>query len=259
MYRGKPAVWLVVKTQSGKHTARRMNQAKKPSVDGLPKISRLAAPFRSWVRKTAKDVKSVAIATGASISDSSLNHYPLALPPLGDNGTTDEGGKPITLSDRDILTQIGAVCGPWKSLEKESLKDAIAIAREGLDEVKGQTEYQDSKATRLLTITTFLSALSGALLARFLDSYPLRESLDAGWPTAILIASSYLMFGFFAVCSICGAIITFHATRTRFRYPSPAPAAPTGDFPRSLIFWSGILSSTPADWAGAFVDDKGDK
>src|ERR1700751_2002198 len=54
------------------------------------------------------------------------------------------------------------------------LDAGLEQARASLDEVKGLTDYQDGKATRLLTIITFLSALSGVLFGRLADSYPLR-------------------------------------------------------------------------------------
>src|SRR3546814_80783 len=59
------------------------------------------------------------------------------------------------------------------SHDDSRLHDAVKAGRETLDEVKSLTEYQDQKATRLLTIITFLSALSSILFARFVASHPL--------------------------------------------------------------------------------------
>jgi hypothetical protein len=64
------------------------------------------------------------------------------------------------------------------------LDSALDRARETLDEVKELTDYQDSKATRLLTIVTFLSALAGVLFARLVESYPVQAAMarpDATW------------------------------------------------------------------------------
>lgn len=102
------------------------------------------------------------------------------------------------------------------------LAEGLARGRETLDEVKTLTEYQDQKATRLLTIITFLSALSGILFARFVASYPLRPTLEQFGAVSVewsLIVATYALFGVFAFLAICGALITFHATRTQFRYP----------------------------------------
>ena len=87
------------------------------------------------------------------------------------------------------------------SAPEMSLDDAIELAKASLDEVKAQTEYQDQKAMRLLTVTTFLSALSGALFVNFSANYPLRmaDSLSAGWPARSARGLCHL----FAVCD-CG-------------------------------------------------------
>jgi hypothetical protein len=129
--------------------------------------------------------------------------------------------------------------------------------RESLDEVKTLTEYQDQKVTRLLTIVAFLSALSGALFSRFADAYPLRETFTTlGWfRGGILVMCAYAFFGLFALSAVCGALVVFHATRTRFKYPDPEPPA-EGAPPRkpgSYIFFPEIIKVTPTDWAKSFI------
>src|SRR3546814_8657086 len=62
------------------------------------------------------------------------------------------------------------------SHDDSRLHDAVKAGRETLDEVKSLTEYQDQKETRLLTIITFLSALSSILFARFVASHPLHAN-----------------------------------------------------------------------------------
>ncbi|RWK56805.1 hypothetical protein [Mesorhizobium sp.] len=74
------------------------------------------------------------------------------------------------------------------------------LARESLDEVKALTDYRDGKATRLLTIITFLSALAGVLFGKLADLYPLHASLaqpEATWWHLALIGN-YLIF-----CPVC--------------------------------------------------------
>jgi hypothetical protein len=83
-------------------------------------------------------------------------------------------------------------------------------ARETLDEVKGLTEYQGQKSTRLLTIVTFLSAFSGVLFSRFADTYPIRLfwiqfGLSAN---TILVVLACLFFGLFAFGAVCGALVS---------------------------------------------------
>jgi hypothetical protein len=109
----------------------------------------------------------------------------------------------------------------------EELDAALEQARASLDEVKGLTDYQDGKATRLLTIITFLSALSGVLFGRLADAYPLRETVTrqhANWFHSGLLSLAYLVFIMFGLLAVCGALVTFHAIRARFRYPqAPQP------------------------------------
>ncbi len=40
--------------------------------------------------------------------------------------------------------------------------------------------------------------------------------------TSGLIIASYVLFAYFALLAIMGALVTFHAIRSRFRYPKPA-------------------------------------
>ncbi|RWX62122.1 hypothetical protein EN780_27530 [Mesorhizobium sp. M4B.F.Ca.ET.089.01.1.1] len=137
------------------------------------------------------------------------------------------------------------------------MKSALERGRESLDEVRGLTEYQDQKATRLLIITTFLSALSGALFGRFNQAYPLPDlSLQTilDWRT-LLIAASYLAFSLFLLSAVGGALVIFHATRTRFKFPDPDPSNPKRELaePKSHLFFPAIISVRPSAWAESFV------
>jgi hypothetical protein len=133
----------------------------------------------------------------------------------------------------------------------------LARGRESLDEVKKLTEYQDQKMTGLLTIIAFLSALAGALFSRFADSYPLQPIVShfLGCPSQIFIIATYTVFGLFVVSAIGGALVVFHGTRTRFKYFDPDPPSTAGVSPRpsSYLFFPGIISVRPEDWAKAFL------
>lgn len=134
------------------------------------------------------------------------------------------------------------------------LDDALKLARESLDEVTAQTDYQDGKATRLLTILTFMSAFSGLVFNRLADNYPLSmfERSDR-WEIAAstLLIASYILFAAFALLAISGALVTFHAIRSRFRYPQPAANSMRV---KSFLFWIPISRTQPSMWAKAFVD-----
>lgn len=135
-----------------------------------------------------------------------------------------------------------------------SLDDAIDLAKTSLTEVKAQTEYQDQKATRLLTVTTFLSALSGALFASFSASYPLAlaDRLDTGW--RLVLIGAYLTFVLFVLAAVAGALVTFHATRTRFKYSKEATAKRQAGPTRSFLFFREMIGVSPEGWAKSFVE-----
>ena len=80
-----------------------------------------------------------------------VNFYPLVA----------EGGAISTLVAVPMIQEMEEATARWPTLDDNGLKTAIDLAKQSPAEVKGQTEYQDQKATRLLTVTTFLSALSG--------------------------------------------------------------------------------------------------
>jgi hypothetical protein len=162
----------------------------------------------------------------------------------------DSNGRWTSLPDKDA---IAAVAGGLTALAPENELDAaLDRARESLDEVKGLTDYQDGKATRLLTIITFLSALSGVLFARLAESYPLHVAIGragTGWWSTSLVVASYLAFAAFVLLAICGALVTFHAIRTRFRYPDTRQPGRN----KSYLFYRSILEVSPDQWASSFL------
>lgn len=58
----------------------------------------------------------------------------------------------------------------------------LAKARESLAEAKSQTEYQDQKIARLLTIVSFVTAAAGTIFSKVVDSYPIDRRRSAGRP-----------------------------------------------------------------------------
>ncbi|RWL75139.1 MAG: hypothetical protein EOR69_31970 [Mesorhizobium sp.] len=180
-------------------------------------------------------------------------------------------GGVVTLKSEDVLKEIAAATknlidaraenatdggeGSRVAPPSEIMKAALERGRESLDEVKGLTEYQDQKATRLLIITTFLSALSGALFGRFNQVYPLPDLLNiSDWRT-LLVVASYLAFSLFLLSAVGGALVIFHATRTRFKFPEPDPSNPERELaaPKSHLFFPAIISVRPSAWAESFL------
>jgi hypothetical protein len=179
-----------------------------------------------------------------------ISYYPRTIDP--------QTNKPSTLSVPKIAKDIEEALSNLDEQNTENLQSYIERGRESLDEVKGLTEYQDQKATRLLTIIAFLSALSGALFSKFIDLYPLRTS-PSGFPFhlgTVLVLSTYLLFALFILSAIAGALVIFHATRTKFKYPTEQQHVDrTGK--ESYLFYSDIVSSSPTAWAKSFVRSKG--
>lgn len=124
-----------------------------------------------------------------------------------------EGGAISTLATMPMIEEMAKATARWPTLDDNGLETAIDLAKQSLAEVKGQTEYQDQKATRLLTVTTFLSALSGVLFGRFEDSYPIDTITSQPFGGAVLLACGYAAFAAFVIVSLSGALVTFHATQ----------------------------------------------
>lgn len=180
-------------------------------------------------------------------------------PRLSANGTV------ISLKSEDVLREISDRTAlllesrDGNGIESGYIKTALEHGRESLDEVKSLTEYQDQKATRLLVVTSFLSALSGVLFARFAQEYPVPDSLTKWDLQTLLVAASYFTFFLFVLSAVSGALVIFHATRTRFKFPQPDPNEPERELkaPKSHLFFPAIIAVRPSAWAESFVGQRG--
>lgn len=179
----------------------------------------------------------------SAIRNRDIDHFPQI---KGKDGT------PTLLATPDMMMRFGVSTKDWSLTDEEDVEKAIDFARQSLDEVKEQTEYQDQKATRLLTVTTFLSAFAGAVFLRFSEAYPLSTLFESSVVTGILALFSYALFGLFVLFAVCGALITFHATRTRFKYTDSELVAKDKS-PKSRLFFRGITGVTPEAWGKAYV------
>lgn len=183
-----------------------------------------------------------------SVADLKLDFFPRL------DGAVADGASADT-----IMPDLSKAMAGWDGLKDApecSIDDALSLAKASLAEVKAQTEYQDGKASRLLTVTSFVSALAGFLFTAFSTGYP----VDSLHPFAdlhhLLPVVAYLAFFIFVLSALSGAVITFHATRTRFKYPiSPRPnQAGTAV---SFLFYGGIVGVSPTAWVNSFVTDQG--
>jgi len=166
-------------------------------------------------------------------------------------------GTVSRISEPDICAEISRSLESLAAPKNGDLRPYLERGRETLDEVKGLTEYQDEKATRILTIVAFLSALSGALFSHLADKYPLYATIERfGYCLeTLLVFVAYLSFMLFALSAACGALVVFHATRTRFKYPASEPeiGGTRRTHPGSYLFYSDIIELRPETWAKAFL------
>lgn len=187
-------------------------------------------------------------ALARSISNIGLDFFPKL-----DGAATDAA------SAETIMPDLSKAMAGWDNLKGAkgcSIDEALELAKVSLAEVKAQTEYQDSKASRLLTVTSFVSALAGFMFTAFSAGYPI-DSLDiSAHRHHLLPVVTYLAFLLFVLSALGGALTTFHATRTRFKYPiSPRPNQQGTAV--SFLFYGGIVGVSPTAWAESFVADKG--
>lgn len=165
-------------------------------------------------------------------------------------------GTPEILPSSALFNEINAASKDWSSCEQDDLDSVIKLARDSLTEVSKQTEYQDQKATRLLTITTFLIAFAGVLFLKFQEEYPvaLAEPITS---KSILVLLTYILFAVFILQISLGALVTFHATRMRFKYDPDNPSSANDTSPRSLLFYQAIIRTQPSAWINSWAP--GDK
>lgn len=187
-----------------------------------------------------------------SLWSRSADFYPRIVEP-----SPKPGNFEITsMSSEGAVAEMAGEAGEWgKIARSDELKAVLDLARQSLNEVKAQTEYQDGKATRLLTVATFLSALSGALFTRFVDSYPFPDVARVNSFSQCLIIAAYAVFGVSILAGLSGAIVIFHATRTRFKYPEQASAVKQDRLPKSFLFFRAVIEVRPKAWMRAWVDN----
>lgn len=180
-----------------------------------------------------------------------ISHYPRFL----DDKNTEQ-----QISDDEIIGRIAGELGKLKYYHDAEIEFALKRGRESLDEVKGLTEYEDQKATRNLTVITFLTALAGVLFSRFADIYPIGRIIDnlgiASLQSGLIIAG-YVLFFCFIVCAVTGALVVFHATRIRFKYPklTTLTLSENTERTKSYLFYSPIIQVLPERWAQSFLKD----
>jgi hypothetical protein len=177
-----------------------------------------------------------------------LTHYPRQ------DASTPIESKALLDAIQRSLDKFSFENSDGKAVDPKLLIDR---AKDSLEEVKKQTEYQDGKAGRLLTIVAFLTAAVGTVFGKFVDIYPLHKALHMGGWASLWVASTYLLFGVYLLFVAAGAMVTFHAMSTRFVWPGGSNLADL-DSVRSFLFFQQIIRTKPEAWGDAFAGDKND-
>lgn len=156
----------------------------------------------------------------------------------------------------EIASGIRKVLGeiPESAAANPRFADLLEKAKESLDEAKSQTEYQDQKVARLLTIVAFLTAAAGTIFSKVVDAYPIAHAAPWTYWTAIIYAA-YVFFFVFVALAGSGALVSFHATRTRFVWDaSHGNAVQLDKTPKSQLFFQESIRVSPENWAKSFSD-----
>jgi hypothetical protein len=126
-------------------------------------------------------------------------------------------------------------------------------AKASLAEVKALTEYEDGKASRLLTIVAFLSALVGAVFSRFATDYPWPGLASADTDRlSVLTISVYLAFFVYVILVTISVLIILSAVKPQFNVPKSWTRS-KADRPTSALFYKGILDVTAPAWGELFI------
>jgi hypothetical protein len=208
-------------------------------------MSGVCARIEAWWHDTWWTVA----ATFRSALNLSIERYP----------ELQRDGKLANLSNDELVLELAGATEHFKLIKPTEtdavpIDDAIKLALASLEESKRQTEYQDNKASRLLTVTSFVSALSAVLLAAFADRYPLDQLSTFTNPSHWLLAAAYVAFMLFILLALCGALVTFHATRTRFKYATDKSIKDETTTAKSMLFYKGIAGTGPVGWADSYVN-----
>jgi hypothetical protein len=139
----------------------------------------------------------------------------------------------------------------WK-IPEDRLGDVHDAAKASFVEVKSLTEYQDGKASRLLTVIAFLSVVVGAVFTRFSSEYAWPGfARPRGSPEWWLPSATYLLFIAYVVTVTLAVLFVLIAIRPTFNLPAGWRTG-GGDQPKSMLFYAGILAASAPNWAAKF-------
>jgi hypothetical protein len=141
----------------------------------------------------------------------------------------------------------------WQ-IPDDALDRVHDAAKTSLTEVKALTEYEDGKVSRLLTVVAFLSAVVGAVFARFASDYAWPGFRCAALTTTwILPVATYAAFFVYIVLVTWSVFRVLGAIKPTFNVPATWKGAGSPSLPTSMVFYQGILDVQAPQWGEAFV------
>lgn len=169
-----------------------------------------------------------------------INHFP----------RKSAGGVESTIETGDAIAAVKEGLSKINFKDSDEAKLVLDQVKTSFTEVKAATEYQDQKTARLLTILAFLTAAAAAIFSKLFDAYPLPHEWKFSVPVVITIVS-YALFGTYVLLVSLGALISFHATQTRFLTPEESGMVQS-DL-KSLVFFKSIAATEPMVWGRRFT------
>jgi hypothetical protein len=150
------------------------------------------------------------------------------------------------------------VLDSWKMSDDDGELEVLGeLTERSLKEVKALTEYEDSKAQRILVAIAFLAALSGTLFSvagrSLLDAHAIAGIFRFELPVNWLAIGVFGGFALYALSLAIGAICVLSAVRPKFNIPSHWAAKDQKTFPPSFLFFREILKVRPEQWVEAYV------
>jgi hypothetical protein len=192
-----------------------------------------------------RHVKSVLLTCLQAVWNSKISSYPMI---------EESDGTTKALPPDEVIRLINNELNGLSNIDGD-VDRVLSLARSSLDEQIQQTNHQDDKIAKLLTIVAFLTAAAGAYFTKYIEMYPLHnfaytETLGLwNW----LLYATYSTFGLFTLVVSMGALVSFYAIRTRFFSDTPGELIAKREKPYSRLFFREIASTTPTGWAKSFV------
>ncbi|MDA9398572.1 hypothetical protein XH79_07090 [Bradyrhizobium sp. CCBAU 45389] len=146
-------------------------------------------------------------------------------------------GKPTSKEVRDAgFRELAQKLAGW-DIPTEAIDTTQDSAKASLAEVKALTEYEDGKASRLLTIIAFLSAVVGAVFTRFVTDYPWPDPGSvADNKMAALTIGAYAAFLAYVLLVTISVIIILKAVKPTLNVPKSWDGAPSSGLPgRAMV------------------------